>query len=220
MNHRALIGLGLLGFASLASIGCSNAAPTLRNVTGTVPAADLITSVEAVQVGNPANAHTAVVDANGHFSITLPIGQRFYIVFKANDQIVGALRYMSSAGAFKSAVAVTHAPNAEPSMKSASVDGDDGDAEDNDDGEVEEDDIDLGDVDNDAGDDKYEPSRSPESESDSDGDGENDFDDQDEGNVDDGDDNNEDVDSDDDGLPDVVDTDDDGDGIADSDDTV
>jgi len=189
----------------------------MRNVTGTVPTADKISSVVAVQVGN-STTYTAPVDASGHFSITLPIGQRFYLTFVSTNQTVGALRYTSSSGAFMSDLNITHAPKSQPSLSPASEGADD-DAEvdddsdsDSDDDGIEDQEIELGDVDNPAGDDKYVPSQNPEQQCDSDGDGEDDFGD--------GDDNGEHEDgaddSDSDGLPDVVDTDDDGDGVPDA----
>lgn len=219
MHFRTSIGLSFLGFASLMSVACSNAEPTMRNVTGTVPTADKVSSVVAVQVGNAASTYTAPVDASGHFSITLPIGQRFYMTFVSGSQTVGALRYVSSTGAFRSDINVTHAPNASPSLSPASDGADDGaevedesDDDDADDDGIEDDGIDLGSVDNPAGDDKYVPAHSPEQECDSDGDGEDDFEDGD----DSGEHSESDADSDADGVPDVVDTDDNGDGVPDA----
>jgi len=217
MQHRTLIGLSFLGFASLMSVACSNAAApaTMRNVSGTVPVADKITSVVAVQVGNTAVTHTAAVDASGHFSVTLPIGQRYHLTFLSSTQTVGALLYKSSKGALKSDLNITHAPKAKASIKPAS-EGDDGesadDGDENDDG-IEDDGIELGDIDNPAGDDKYVPGQNPEQEADSDGDGESDSDDADDS-AEDSDSGESDTDGD--GLPDSIDTDDDGDGIPDA----
>jgi hypothetical protein len=217
MQLRTLIGLSFLGIASITSVACSNAAPTMRNVTGSVPAADKITSVVAVQVGNAANTKSAAVDASGHFSITLPIGQRYHLTFLSNTQTVGALRYTSTSGAFKSDINVTHAPNAKPSLSPASEGSDDAETADDgadDDGDgIEDDGIDLGSVDNPANDDKYVPSQNPEQEADSDGDGESDSDDADDSAEDSG---SSEQDSDGDGLPDVIDTDDNNDGVPDA----
>ncbi|HMY15173.1 MAG TPA: hypothetical protein PKA58_02540 [Polyangium sp.] len=217
MHLRTSIGLSFLGFASLMSVACSNAEPTMRNVTGTVPTSDKVSSVVAVQVGNAATTYSAPVDASGHFSITLPIGQRFYLTFLSDAQTVGTLRYTSSTGALRSDINITHAPKASPSLSPASEGADDADEsedadDDSDDDGIEDDGIDLGDVDNPAGDDKYVPSQSPEQECDSDGDGEDDFEDGD----DSGEHADDDADSDSDGVPDVVDTDDNNDGVPDA----
>lgn len=186
MQHRTLIGLSFLGFASLMSVACSNAEPTQRNVTGTVPTADKISNVVAVQVGDATKTYSAPVDASGHFAITLPIGQRFQVSFLSGTQTVGGLQYASTTGALKNYVSITHAPKSSPSLNPASdgadddAESDDDDADGDDDG-IEDDGIDLGSVDNPAGDDAYVPANNPERECDSDGDGEDDADDGDDG---------------------------------------
>jgi len=186
-------------------------------VSGTGPTPDNTATVVAVRGGDASKTYTAPVDASGHFAVTLPIGQHFHLTFVSNGQTVGALRYTSSSGAFKSDINVTHAPNAKPSLSpgsegSAGADEAECDGDADDDG-IEDDGIELGDVDNPAGDDKYVPSNSPEHECDSDGDGEDDADDGDDGAEDS---DGGEADSDGDGLPDVVDTDDNGDGTPDA----
>lgn len=216
MQNRTLIGLCFLGISSLAAVGCASTdAATIRNVSGTVPASDKITSVIAVQSGGAGKTYSAPVDASGHFSLPLPIGQRFTVGFLSGTKAVGVLRHKSGAtGAYSSLLAVGHAPIGSPTDKKAA------DAA----GEVEDEDIALGDVDNAAGDAAYEGSNNPEEQVDSDDDGENDYadgDDDGDGEDDAADDSSgegaEDAaDADSDGMPDVVDTDDDGDGVEDS----
>lgn len=217
MRISTLIGLCFLGISSLTSLGCaSEDAATIRNVSGAVPTSDAITSVIAVQSGGAAKTYTAPVDASGHFSLALPIGQRFTVGFLSGSKAVGVLRYKSGAtGVYSSLVAVGHAPTGSPADKKAQ------DAS----AEVEDEDIALGDVDNAAGDASYEPSNNPQEQVDSDDDGEDDYaDDDDDGDGEDdiadddggGEDGDDSVDTDTDGLPDVIDTDDDGDGAEDA----
>lgn len=215
MRKLGLIGfLGILGFAG---IGCSSSEPTLRNVSGTVPTGDKITGVVAVQAGagSAAKTYAGTVDASGHFSIALPIGQKFVLGFMSGDTAVGVLHWKSGqTGAYTTVLSVGHVPtgsatNTKPADAAA---------------EVEDEDIALGSVDNAAGDALYEPSSNPEEQVDSDDDGEDDFDDADddgdgEDDADESGDAEDEVDSDSDGLPDQIDSDDDGDGVPDASDT-
>lgn len=212
MRNLGLVGLASVFVLGLSGLGCSSTEATMRNVSGTVPASDKVTSVIAVQAGagSAAKTYTAPVDASGHFSLQLPIGQRFVVGFMQGSNAVGVLRWKSGqSGAYTTILAVGHAPSGSPSVKPA-------DASE----EVEDQDVALGDVDNAAGDTLYEPSQNPEEQVDSDDDGQDDFDDAD----DDGDgeddadesDAEDEVDSDSDGLPDQIDSDDNNDGTPDS----
>lgn len=197
MRTSTFIGFCFLGTVGLASIGCSSdSGATVRNVSGTLNPSDKITKVVAVQASKTSTqSYSATVDASGHFSLALPIGERFVVAFLSGNQAVGVLQFKNAqTGKFTTLLPVTHAPTASPSNTKPA------DAA----AEVESKDIELGAVDNPANDNKYEPANDPEEQVDSDDDGQDDA---------------TDTDDDNDGKADAEDDDNDNDGVADDEET-
>lgn len=214
MRFTSLLGLGFVAALGFSSLACSSESEGVRTVAGALKAGENVTQVVALPTSPSAKGtiYSSTVDASGQFRLDLPKNERYVVIFKAGDQAVGSLRFKDgSTGAFTTLLAVAGAPSNMPASKP--LDASD-DAEDDDATESE---IELGEVDDPAGDGQYEPANNPSEQVDSDDDGDSDFEDADDDNDgenddvdsdDDGDgadDASEDLDADDDGTPDEVD---------------